>query len=446
MKIIFADLNKELKEKVKKGFKEWENNTHCELIVSKKDVLETKKLYPNALIVTASNPDFTMSGGLDATLKKAYPDQCENVREFKFTKDLFFTISCDESIKTNRDIIKRALLGVYFASREYNIILTGLGTNIAGLSIDDFLKELELFVNANFSNADFSNTNFSDFDFSFSDFSFSNFNYSNFSYSNVSNSNFHNSNFYNSDFSFSNFSNTDFSRSDFSNSVFSCSDFRSANFNNTCFERTNFNNSDFKSVNFSNSNFSNTNFHNADFSNSDFSYSDFNNTNFHNTNFNNSDFSYSNFHNSNFYNSNFSYSDFNNIDFRNANFSKSNFNKSNFSNVSFNYRITPEEGVIIGWKKANKKIVKLEINCSDEISGGLISRKLRTNKVKVLEIQNIDGTKVDINEIRSDYDEYFVYRVGETIEIGDFVKDDKIECARGIHFFLTRNEAIHYNF
>jgi len=130
-KIIFTDLNEKLVTKVKKIHKETINNTHCELIAVNLDVLKTKKKYPNALIITASNPDFNMGGGLDA---------------FKFTNNLFFIKSCDENLKTNKKIIQRALLGVYFASRKNDIIITGIGTQIAGLSINDFLDEYKKFI------------------------------------------------------------------------------------------------------------------------------------------------------------------------------------------------------------------------------------------------------------------------------------------------------------
>jgi hypothetical protein len=138
-KIIFSDLNKNLLKRVKEVFNEQKNNTHCELIMSNVDVLKTKKKYPNALIVTASNPKFNACGGLDLLLSKKYPEQWKNAREFKFEKDLFFVVSCDKNIKSSRSIIKRALLGCYFASRKNDIILTGIGTSIAGLSEDDLI-------------------------------------------------------------------------------------------------------------------------------------------------------------------------------------------------------------------------------------------------------------------------------------------------------------------
>jgi len=393
-KIIFCDKNKELVEKVKQVFDESINNTHCKLIVSNKnDVLKTKKNYPDALIVTASNPSFKMNGGLDKVLYDNFTEQCKDAREFKFTKDLFFTISCNNDIQSSREIIKRALLGCYFASRKHDIILTGLGTSIAGLSEDNFIKELKMFVNANFSN-----TNFGYTDFTYVDFSCANFS--------------------NADFKYANFSDVDFSNADFSCANFNDVDFNNANFKYADFTYANFKYADFTYADFKYANFSNADFKYANFSDVDFTYIDF---------------TYIDFYNANFKYADFTYADFSYVDFSDA----------NFSNAIFNYRITPDEGVIIGWKKASHCLVKLEINCKDGISGGLIGRKLRTSKAKVLEIREIVSGKI-VKNIESNYDKEFVYKTGDVVEIKNFKRDDKIECAPGIHFLITKDEALRY--
>ena len=152
-KIIFCDKNKELVKKVKKVFEKEKNNTHCELVVSEySDVLKTKKKYPNAKIITASNPDFTMSGGLDSLLKKTYAEQCSYPREFLLTNDLFFTISVDKELKANEYEMMRVMFGAYMCSRKNDIILTGIGTGIGQLPEDDFIRYLTRLINSDFSN------------------------------------------------------------------------------------------------------------------------------------------------------------------------------------------------------------------------------------------------------------------------------------------------------
>ena len=47
-------------------------------------------------------------------------------------------------------------------------------------------------------------------------------------------------------------------------------------------------------------------------------------------------------------------------------------------------------------------------------------------------------------EVSSDYDENFIYKVGEIVEEPNFCKYRFKECARGIHFFINRQEAVDY--
>ena len=103
----------------------------------------------------------------------------------------------------------------------------------------------------------------------------------------------------------------------------------------------------------------------------------------------------------------------------------------------------PEYGAFIGWKKANGYIVKLQIT-EDAIRSSALGRKCRCSKALVLAIENPDGSGSGLAEIASGYDRDFIYRVGETVEVENFDEDRKNECAPGIHFFITRQEAIDY--
>ena len=103
----------------------------------------------------------------------------------------------------------------------------------------------------------------------------------------------------------------------------------------------------------------------------------------------------------------------------------------------------PETGSFIGYKKAADKIVMLEI-CADAKRSSATSRKCRCSKAKVLAITNLDGSESGLSEIESDYDEDFIYCVGETVEVPDFDENRWKECTAGIHFFITREEAVKY--
>ena len=109
--------------------------------------------------------------------------------------------------------------------------------------------------------------------------------------------------------------------------------------------------------------------------------------------------------------------------------------------------VCPEEGDFIGWKKAesnkDKVIVKLRIP-SDAKTSSATTRKCRCSKAEVIAIYKIDGTEAEETTCHSDYDKNFIYEVGKTVEVIDFSEDRWDECAKGIHFFISRQEAINY--
>ena len=107
------------------------------------------------------------------------------------------------------------------------------------------------------------------------------------------------------------------------------------------------------------------------------------------------------------------------------------------------YIACPTDGSFIGWKKASGYIVKLQIpeDARRSSAGG---EKCRCDKAYVVEIQNADGTKADIDTIHSNHDANFVYTVGATVAVSDFDGDRWNECAPGIHFFIDRRAAVEY--
>lgn len=116
-------------------------------------------------------------------------------------------------------------------------------------------------------------------------------------------------------------------------------------------------------------------------------------------------------------------------------------------NLPYIPMVCPEEGAFIGWKQAkvgrSYVIVKLEIPASAKRSSAT-SHKCRCDKAKVLEIYNFDGTVAKEHKCYSSYDNSFIYEVGKTVKVDDFDEDRWSECTRGIHFFMSRQEAIDY--
>lgn len=104
----------------------------------------------------------------------------------------------------------------------------------------------------------------------------------------------------------------------------------------------------------------------------------------------------------------------------------------------------PEEGSFIGYKKARGHIIKLEI-LADAKRSSATTRKCRCSSAKVLSITTLDGQDDGTQTVSSDYDNSFVYRVGEIVRVDNFDDNRWRECSRGIHFFMTRDEAVKYS-
>ena len=109
-----------------------------------------------------------------------------------------------------------------------------------------------------------------------------------------------------------------------------------------------------------------------------------------------------------------------------------------------NYPIAcPEKGSFTGFKKANGYIVELLIP-DDALRSSATSRKCRCSKAKVMSITKFDGSSCNVTSIPSNWNCDFIYTIGETVEVSNFDTDRWNECAPGIHFFITRQEAIDY--
>ena len=114
--------------------------------------------------------------------------------------------------------------------------------------------------------------------------------------------------------------------------------------------------------------------------------------------------------------------------------------------------ILPDEGDIIGWKKAyvddtmppRPVIVKLLIPADAQRSNAT-GRKCRASTARVLDLQDKQGNSLPPDTTAySSYDPDFTYQKGETVHVEDFDTNRWEECAPGIHFFITRIEAAEY--
>ena len=243
-------------------------------------------------------------------------------------------------------------------------------------------------------------------------------------------------------------SNTDLINTNLESVDLSYSDLEGANLS-----YTNLRNVDLRCANLTNSNLSCANLKYANLTNSNLSCADLTNANLRNAyleyaDLKNTDVSCADLTNANLYEANLKGANLYEANLSNANLSCADLTNAKLENIKYNYLTSffatqcPEEGSFIGFKKANGKIVKLLIT-EDSLRSSATSRKCRCSKAKVLSITSLDGKK-SFDKIESNYDEKFIYEVGKIVEVKDFDKNSWSECSTGIHFFITREEAVSY--
>ena len=124
-----------------------------------------------------------------------------------------------------------------------------------------------------------------------------------------------------------------------------------------------------------------------------------------------------------------------------ANLSGADLSGADLSGVNLGFRsIVPAVGTFTAFKKLRHgTIAEVQIPGNAQRVGGLTGRKCRAEFVIVT---NMFGATTDC----SFYDPSVIYEVGRTITPLTWDNDVRIECAGGIHFFLSREEAEAYAF
>jgi len=93
--------------------------------------------------------------------------------------------------------------------------------------------------------------------------------------------------------------------------------------------------------------------------------------------------------------------------------------------------------ILVYKKLVNDRIAVLQLK-RGQVFQSEFHKKCRTNKALVVAIESIDG-KEKFNIGYSQYDETFVYKVGEVVSAN--YNENIKECSTGIHFFLNRDAA-----
>ena len=143
-----------------------------------------------------------------------------------------------------------------------------------------------------------------------------------------------------------------------------------------------------------------------------------------------------------------------NADLRNAHIDGANLNNAELfgikiSGVTYNEHtaffasVCPEEGSFIGWKKVGDVIVKMRVPAKAKRSSAT-TRRCRCEYAKVLELQNLNGTPYKGDKVVNKCYTKTIYKVGEVVRPDSWDDNRWNEYSHGIHFFMTRGEAVMY--
>ena len=138
---------------------------------------------------------------------------------------------------------------------------------------------------------------------------------------------------------------------------------------------------------------------------------------------------------------NLSYADLSAADLRSANLSAAyNLDKA----IGFMLPIAcPEKGAFTAFKACRAGLIVELLIPAEAKRSSATGRKCRCDKAVVVEITDTAGNPVD-TEAASQYDSGFKYRKGDTVIAETFDDNRWKECAPGIHFFITMQEAVDY--
>jgi hypothetical protein len=242
-------------------------------------------------------------------------------------------------------------------------------------------------------------------------------------------------------------------RADLSKVDLSHVDLSNANLSNANLDNANLSNANLDNVSLFNASLENANLEKADLSNANLFYASLSNANLEKADLSNANLFNANLDNANLYKADLSNANLYKADLSNANLLNANLDNTSLENASLNSAKLSESeqsrlGLILqeprmAYKKCGNYVVQLIIP-KGAIVFSINKNKCRTNKATPIAILKLDGTISKRKSISSDYDNDFIYKLMEEIEIQDFDLMYNVENASGIHFFWDFESARDY--
>ena len=132
-----------------------------------------------------------------------------------------------------------------------------------------------------------------------------------------------------------------------------------------------------------------------------------------------------------------------NANLKNAYLENAYLEKNNINKLKHLFQIIPMEGSFVAWKKlANNCLAKIEIPAKSPRTFSLIGRKCRAKYVKTLKIWDENGN--EIKEMHGGYNNSIIYKINRLTHADEFDNNMLIECTHGIHFFISKQEALNW--
>ena len=104
--------------------------------------------------------------------------------------------------------------------------------------------------------------------------------------------------------------------------------------------------------------------------------------------------------------------------------------------------IIPEQGSFIAWKKCKNAIAMIEIPNEAKRTSNIKNRKCRAEFIRVIDMWDLEGNQ--ISKAFGMRDSNLIYETGTIVKSDSYDDDFKEDCSHGIHFFVTKQEAIEW--
>jgi len=266
------------------------------------------------------------------------------------------------------------------------------------------------------------------------------------------------------DLSSANLSSANLSSADLSYADLSSANLISANLSSANLSSANLSSADLSYANLSYANLSYANLISADlrYANlrSDLSYANLSYANLSYANLISADLRYANLRSANLSSANLRSADLRYANLSSANLRSADLRYANLSSANLRSainlsdlmvamtKISPDTGEFTAWKKVNTSggsaIARLVIPADAKRSNST-GRKCRASSAIVIALETVTGEALPADTVAwSKRDKAFPYRVGATLVPDSWDENRWGECSHGIHYFITREEAVDF--